>query len=46
MFLAAALAADADWLITVDRQLLSVRRIGRTPIRRPERVLETWAGAA
>lgn len=43
MFLAAALAADADWLITVDRQLLSVRRIGRTPIRRPERVLEALA---
>lgn len=43
MFLAAALAADADWLITVDRQLLSVRRIGRTPIRRPERLLEALA---
>lgn len=43
MFLAAALAADADWLVTVDRQLLSVRQIGRTPIRRPERVLEALA---
>jgi uncharacterized protein len=40
MFLAAALASDADWLVTVDRQLLSVRRVGRTPILRPERVLE------
>jgi len=43
MFLAAALAGDADWLVTVDRQLLSVRRIGRTPIRRPERFLEAVA---
>jgi len=40
MFLAAALAADADWLVTVDRQLLAVRRIGRTPVLRPERFLE------
>lgn len=40
MFLAAALASDADWLVTVDRQLLSVRRIGRTPILRPERAVE------
>lgn len=40
MFLAAALAGDADWLVTVDRQLLSVRRIGRTRILRPERFLE------
>ncbi|SMH58251.1 putative toxin-antitoxin system toxin component, PIN family [Azospirillum agricola] len=43
MFLAAALAGDADWLVTVDRQLLSVRSIGRTPIRRPERFLEAVA---
>lgn len=40
MFLAAALASDADWLVTVDRQLLSVRRVGRTPILRPERAVE------
>ncbi len=40
MFLAAALAGDAGWLVTVDRQLLSVRRIGCTRILRPERFLE------
>ena len=40
MFLAVALAADADWLVTVDRQLLSVRSVGRTLILRPERLLE------
>ena len=40
MFLAVALAADADWLVTVDRQLLSVRRVGRTRIVRPARFLE------
>lgn len=40
MFLAVALAADADWLVTVDRQLLSVRSVGRTRILRPERFLE------
>ena len=40
MFLAVALAADADWLVTVDRQLLSVRRVGRTRILRPERFLD------
>jgi putative PIN family toxin of toxin-antitoxin system len=40
MFLAVALAADADWLVTVDKQLLSVRSVGRTRIVRPERFLE------
>ncbi|MBB3267416.1 putative PIN family toxin of toxin-antitoxin system [Azospirillum sp. OGB3] len=40
MFLAVALAADADWLVTVDRQLLSVRQVGRTRILRPERFLD------
>lgn len=43
MFLAVALAADADWLVTVDRQLLSVRQVGRTRILRPERFLEAVA---
>lgn len=43
MFLAAALGGDAGWLVTVDRQLLSVRRIGRAPILRPERFLEAVA---
>ncbi|QCN95788.1 putative toxin-antitoxin system toxin component, PIN family [Azospirillum argentinense] len=43
MFLAVALAADADWLVTVDRQLLSVRRVGRTRILRPERFLDAIA---
>ena len=43
MFLAVALAADADWLVTVDRQLLSVRKVGRTRILRPERFLEASA---
>ncbi|WP_448204439.1 putative toxin-antitoxin system toxin component, PIN family [Azospirillum sp. sgz302134] len=45
MFLAVALAADADWLVTVDQQLLSVRSIGRTRILRPERFLERIAPA-
>lgn len=40
MFLAVALAADADWLVTVDQQLLSVGRVGRAVILRPERFLE------
>ncbi|MBP2313509.1 putative toxin-antitoxin system toxin component, PIN family [Azospirillum soli] len=40
MFLAVALAADADWLVTVDQQLLSVRSVGRTRVLRPERFLE------
>lgn len=44
MFLAAALAGDADWLVTVDRQLLSVRQVGRTRILRPERFLEALPG--
>ncbi|MBK3735898.1 putative PIN family toxin of toxin-antitoxin system [Azospirillum brasilense] len=43
MFLAVALAADADWLVTVDRQLLSVRQVGRTRILRPERFLDAIA---
>ncbi|MDQ2105940.1 putative toxin-antitoxin system toxin component, PIN family [Azospirillum isscasi] len=43
MFLAVALAADADWLVTVDRQLLSVRHVGRTRILRPERFLDAIA---
>ncbi|CAO3372562.1 putative toxin-antitoxin system toxin component, PIN family [Azospirillum argentinense] len=43
MFLAVALAADADWLVTVDRQLLSVRQVGRTCILRPERFLDAIA---
>ena len=45
MFLAVALAAEADWLVTVDKQLLSVRSVGRTRVLRPERFLEQ-AGAA
>lgn len=44
MFLAVALAADADWLVTVDQQLLAVRSVGRTRILRPERFLEQVAG--
>ncbi|MFC5354748.1 putative toxin-antitoxin system toxin component, PIN family [Azospirillum himalayense] len=43
MFLAVALAVDADWLVTVDRQLLSVRQVGRTRILRPERFLDAIA---
>ncbi|WP_247886870.1 putative toxin-antitoxin system toxin component, PIN family [Azospirillum sp. SYSU D00513] len=46
MFLAVALAGDADWLVTVDRQLLSVRGIGRTRILRPARFLEALPEAA
>lgn len=40
MFLAVAAAADADFLVTVDRQLLSVRAVGRCRVLRPERFLE------
>lgn len=40
MFLAAALAGEVGWLVTVDRQLLSVRSIGATRVLRPERFLE------
>lgn len=43
MFLAAALAGEVGWLVTVDRQLLSVRSIGATRILRPERFLEALA---
>ncbi len=46
MFLAVALAADADWLVTVDQQLLAVRSVGRTRILRPERFLEQVAGGS
>jgi putative PIN family toxin of toxin-antitoxin system len=46
MFLAVALAADADWLITVDRQLLSVREVGRARIVRPPRFLAAVVGPA
>ncbi|TWA67121.1 putative PIN family toxin of toxin-antitoxin system [Azospirillum brasilense] len=46
MFLAVALAADADWLVTVDRQLLSVRQVGRTRILRPERFLDAIPDSA
>lgn len=43
MFLAAALAGRVRWLVTVDRQLLSVRTIGSARILRPERFLEAVA---
>lgn len=43
MFLAVAVAADAPWLVTVDRQLLAVRAVGRTRVLRPERFLEAIA---
>lgn len=45
MFLDVALAAGADWLVTVDQQLLSVRTVGRTRIVRPERFLAEVTGA-
>lgn len=45
MFLAVALAADADWLVTVDQQLLSVRSVGRTRVLRPELFLQQISGA-
>ncbi|WP_246024153.1 putative toxin-antitoxin system toxin component, PIN family [Azospirillum ramasamyi] len=40
MFLAAAIGGSVPWLVTVDRQLLSVRRAGETRVLRPERFLE------
>ncbi|MBY6260623.1 putative toxin-antitoxin system toxin component, PIN family [Azospirillum sp. 412522] len=40
MFLAAAIGGSVPWLVTVDRQLLSVRRAGGTRVLRPERFLE------
>ena len=40
MFLAAAVGGSVPWLVTVDRQLLSVRRAGETRVLRPERFLE------
>ena len=43
MFLAAAIGGSVPWLVTVDRQLLSVRRAGDTRVLRPERFLEATA---
>ena len=43
MFLAAAVGGSVPWLVTVDRQLLSVRRAGETRVLRPERFLEATA---
>ncbi|CAO3414460.1 putative toxin-antitoxin system toxin component, PIN family [Azospirillum endophyticum] len=43
MFLAAAVGGRVPWLVTVDRQLLSVRRAGETQVLRPERFLEAIA---
>lgn len=43
MFLAAAVGGSVPWLVTVDRQLLSVRRAGETRVLRPERFLEAMA---
>ncbi|CAO3407483.1 putative toxin-antitoxin system toxin component, PIN family [Azospirillum largimobile] len=40
MFLAAAVGGSVPWLVTVDRQLLSVRRAGETRVLRPERFLD------
>ncbi|ANC92076.1 putative toxin-antitoxin system toxin component, PIN family [Azospirillum humicireducens] len=40
MFLAAAVGGSVPWLVTVDRQLLSVRRAGETKVLRPERFLD------
>ncbi|AWK87423.1 putative toxin-antitoxin system toxin component, PIN family [Azospirillum thermophilum] len=40
MFLAVALAAGSPWLVTVDKQLLAVRGVGRTRVLRPERFLD------
>lgn len=40
MFLAAAVGGAVPWLVTVDRQLLSVRRAGETRVLRPERFLD------
>ncbi|CAO3447355.1 hypothetical protein [Azospirillum largimobile] len=39
MFLAAAVGGSVPWLVTVDRQLLSVRRAGEARVLRPERFL-------
>ncbi|WP_455181838.1 putative toxin-antitoxin system toxin component, PIN family [Azospirillum palustre] len=43
MFLAAAVGGSVPWLVTVDRQLLSVRQAGATRVLRPERFLEAVA---
>lgn len=43
-FLALALAGHAPWLVTLDRQLLSVRAIGSLRVVRPERFLALTAG--
>ncbi|WP_247872451.1 putative toxin-antitoxin system toxin component, PIN family [Azospirillum sp. TSO35-2] len=43
MFLAAAVGGAVPWLVTVDRQLLSVRRAGDTRVLRPERFLDALA---
>ncbi|PWC85372.1 twitching motility protein PilT [Azospirillum sp. TSH100] len=43
MFLAAAVGGSVPWLVTVDRQLLSVRQAGTTRVLRPERFLEAVA---
>ncbi|MBK1839937.1 putative toxin-antitoxin system toxin component, PIN family [Azospirillum sp. YIM B02556] len=43
MFLAAAVGGRVPWLVTVDRQLLSVRQAGETRVLRPERFLEAVA---
>ncbi|MCP1613700.1 putative PIN family toxin of toxin-antitoxin system [Azospirillum lipoferum] len=43
MFLAAAVGGSVPWLVTVDRQLLSVRKAGTTRVLRPERFLEAVA---
>ncbi len=43
MFLAAAVGGSVPWLVTVDRQLLSVRQAGQTRVLRPERFLEAMA---
>lgn len=43
MFLAAAVGGSVPWLVTVDRQLLSVHRAGETRVLRPERFLEATA---
>jgi putative PIN family toxin of toxin-antitoxin system len=45
MFLAAAVGGSVPWLVTVDRQLLSVRRAGETRVLRPERFLDALDAA-
>ena len=40
MFLELALDGNAQWLVSVDHQLLAVRRIGNAEILRPERFLQ------